>query len=81
MKKFFTILALAMASVMGWAASITVNPTTVDFGEVSIKGETLPKIGSQTITVSLSGFDKNEQGITASINKGIINSETNQNGN
>lgn len=80
MKKFFTILALAMASVMGWAASITVNPTTVDFGEVSIKGETLPKIGSQTITVSFSGFDKNDQGITASITEGIIDSETNPSG-
>lgn len=80
MKKFFTILTLAMISVTSWAVSITVNPTSVDFGEVSIKGETLPKIGSQTITVSFSGFDKNDQGITASITEGIIDSETNPSG-
>ena len=80
MKKFFLLLALAMISVTSWAASMTISPSFVDFGEVSIKGETLPKIGSQTITVSFSGFDKNDQGITASITEGIIDSETNPSG-
>ena len=37
MKKFFTILALAMVSVMGWAAvSISVNPNVIDFGTVNL---------------------------------------------
>ena len=80
MKKFFLLLALAMISVTSWAASMTISPSFVDFGTVSIKGETLPKIGSQTITVSFSGFDKNDQGITASITEGIIDSETNPSG-
>lgn len=80
MKKIFTIVVLAMISAMSWAASMTISPSFVDFGTVSIKGETLPKIGSQTITVSFSGFDKNDQGITASITEGIIDSETNPSG-
>ena len=80
MKKFFLLLTLAMISVTSWAASMTISPSFVDFGTVSIKGETLPKIGSQTITVSFSGFDKNDQGITASITEGIIDSETNPSG-
>ena len=58
MKKFFTILALAMASVMGWAASITVNPTSVDFGTVSIKGLTEVE-DSVAVTVGWSGLQEN----------------------
>ncbi len=57
MKKFFTILALAMASVMSWAASITVNPTTVDFGTVSIKGLTEVE-DSVAVTVGWSGLQE-----------------------
>ena len=35
MKKIFTILALAMISVMSWATvSITVTPNVIDFGTV-----------------------------------------------
>ena len=56
MKKFFTILALAMASVMSWAAvSITVSPNNVDFGTVSIKGKTNVE-DSVTINVTYSGL-------------------------
>ena len=56
MKKFFTILALAMISVTSWAAvSITVTPDNVDFGTVSIKGKTSVE-GSATINVTYSGL-------------------------
>lgn len=58
MKKFFTILALAMASVMGWAAvNITVSPNNVDFGTVSIKGKTNVE-DSVTINVTYSGLQQ-----------------------
>lgn len=56
MKKFFTILALAMISVTSWAAvNITVTPDNVDFGTVSIKGKTSVE-GSATINVTYSGL-------------------------
>lgn len=80
MKKIFTILALAMASVMCWAASITVNPTTVDFGEVSIKGQALPVYGSQTITVTWSGLTSEGATMYAEITDGLLDDETNPNG-
>lgn len=58
MKKFFTILTLAMISVMGWAAvSITVSPNNVDFGTVSIKGKTNVE-DSVTINVTYSGLQQ-----------------------
>lgn len=57
MKKFFTILALAMISVMSWAVSITVNPTSVDFGTVSIKGLTEVE-DSVAVTVGWSGLQE-----------------------
>lgn len=58
MKKFFTILALAMVSVMSWAAvSITVSPDNVDFGTVSIKGKTNVE-DSVTINVTYSGLQQ-----------------------
>ncbi len=58
MKKFFTILALAMISVTSWAAvSITVTPDNVDFGTVSIKGKTSVE-GSATINVTYSGLQQ-----------------------
>ena len=81
MKKFFTILALAMISVTSWAAvNITVNPTTVDFGEVSIKGQTLPVYGSQTITVTWSGLTSEGATMYAEITDGLLDDETNPNG-
>ena len=46
MKKIFTILALAMISVMCWAqVSITVSPSVIDFGTVELneKGEAEPE--------------------------------------
>lgn len=47
MKKFFSILALALLSVTTWAAaSITAPTNDVDFGEVSIKG--LSKVQGET---------------------------------
>ena len=58
MKKFFTILALAMISVTSWAAvNITVTPDNVDFGTVSIKGKTSVE-GSATINVTYSGLQQ-----------------------
>lgn len=58
MKKFFTILALAMISVTSWAAvSITVNPTSVDFGTISIKGKTEVE-DSVAVTVGWSGLQE-----------------------
>lgn len=81
MKKFFTILTLAMISVTSWAAaSITVNPTTVDFGEVSIKGQALPVTGSQTVTVTWSGLTTEGTSMWAEISEGLLDDETNPNG-
>ena len=58
MKKFFSLLTLAMISVMSWAAvSITVTPDNVDFGTVSIKGKTSVE-GSATINVTYSGLQQ-----------------------
>ena len=58
MKKFFLLLTLAMISVTSWAASITVNPTSVDFGTVSIKGLTEVE-DSVAVTVGWSGLQEN----------------------
>ena len=57
MKKFFLLLTQAMISVTSWAVSITVNPTSVDFGTVSIKGKTSVE-GSATINVTYSGLQQ-----------------------
>ncbi len=57
MKKFFLLLTLAMISVMSWAVSITVNPTSVDFGTVSIKGLTEVE-DSVAVTVGWSGLQE-----------------------
>lgn len=80
MKKIFTLAALAIISVTSWAASITVNPTTVDFGEVSIKGQALPMDGSQTITVTWSGLTSEGATMYAEITEGVLDSNTNPNG-
>lgn len=58
MKKFFLLLALTMISVTSWAVSITVNPTSVDFGTVSIKGLTEVE-DSVAVTVGWSGLQEN----------------------
>lgn len=58
MKKFFLLLALTMISVTSWAVSITVNPTSVDFGTVSIKGKTEVE-DSVAVTVGWSGLQEN----------------------
>ena len=59
MKKFFLLLTLAMISVTSWAAvNITVNPTSVDFGTVSIKGLTEVE-DSVAVTVGWSGLQEN----------------------
>ena len=58
MKKFFLLLTLAMISVTSWAAvNITVNPTSVDFGTVSIKGKTEVE-DSVAVTVGWSGLQE-----------------------
>ena len=57
MKKFFLLLTLAMISVTSWAVSITVNPTSVDFGTVSIKGLTEVE-DSVAVTVGWSGLQE-----------------------
>ena len=58
MKKIFLLLTLAMISVTSWAVSITVNPTSVDFGTVSIKGLTEVE-DSVAVTVGWSGLQEN----------------------
>ena len=56
MKKFFLFLAAcAMSIAMSAAVSITINPSHVDFGEVSIKGKTSVE-GSATFDVTYSGL-------------------------
>lgn len=80
MRKIFTLVALTVISAMSWAASITVNPTTVDFGEVSIKGQALPMYGSQTITVTWSGLTTEGTSMWAEITEGVLDDETNPNG-
>ena len=80
MRKIFTLVALTVISAMSWAASITVNPTTVDFGEVSIKGQALPMYGSQTITVTWSGLTTEGTSMWAEITEGLLDDETNPNG-
>lgn len=80
MKKIFFLAALAMSSVMSWAASINVQPTVVDFGTVSIKGQALPMHGSQTITVTWSGLTSEGATMYAEISDGVLDDETNPNG-
>ena len=53
MKKICSFLALILFSAMSFAASITVNPTSIDFGEVSIKGKSYVQ-GETTLHLSWS---------------------------
>ncbi len=78
MKKIFFLLAAMMCYIGAWAASITAP--TVDFGTVSIKGQTLPVTGSQDVTVSFSGFSNNDQDIYAEVTEGLLDDATNPNG-
>jgi len=56
MRKVFSLLTLALFSVMSWAAvNITITPNHVDFGTQSIKGKDHVE-GSVTINVSYSGL-------------------------
>lgn len=58
MRKILSFLALMTFSVMSWAAvNITVTPSNVDFGTVSIKGKTYVE-DSITINVSYSGLQQ-----------------------
>ncbi|MBO7457646.1 MAG: Ig-like domain-containing protein [Paludibacteraceae bacterium] len=58
MRKILSFLALMAFSVMSWAAvNITVTPSNVDFGTVSIKGKTYVE-DSITINVSYSGLQQ-----------------------
>ena len=56
MKKIFLALALVLFSAASWAAASITAPD-IDFGTISIKGQTLPVTGSETVivlTVSMS---------------------------
>lgn len=77
MKKILSLLALALFSVVSFAASITC--ADIDFGTVSIKGETLPKQGSTTVTVTFAGLAQ-YYSIYAYITEGLLDDATNPNG-
>ena len=80
MKKIFSLLTLTIISVMSWAASINTTPSTIDFGTVSIKGQSLPMYGSQTITVTWSGLTTEGTSMWAEISEGLLDDKTNPNG-
>lgn len=80
MKKIFFLLALAVVSVTGWAASINVQPAVVDFGTVSIKGQVVPLSGSQTVTVTWSGLTDKGTSMYAEVSEGVLDDATNPNG-
>ena len=54
MKKIFLFLAACAMSIGAFAASITASD--VDFGTVSLKGQTLPVTGSEEVHVTFSGL-------------------------
>ena len=78
MRKIFLLMAACAISVATIAASITAPD--VDFGTVSIKGETLPKYGSTTITVTWNGLSSEGVSMYAEISEGMLDDETNPNG-
>lgn len=80
MKRLLSFVALILVSAMGFAASITANPSTVDFGEVSLKGKTLPVTGSQTVTVTWSGLTTEGTSMWAEISEGALDDDTNPSG-
>lgn len=78
MKKILSFVALLLVSAMSFAASITA--ADVDFGTVSIKGKTLPVMGSQTVTVTWSGLTSEGVSMWAEISEGALDDDTNPNG-
>ena len=79
MKKIFLFMAACAMSIATYAAaSITVSD--VDFGTVSIKGQSLPLYGSTTITVTWSGLTSEGTSMYAEITEGMLDEETNPNG-
>ena len=54
MKKIFLFLAACAMSIGAFAASITASD--VDFGTISLKGQTLPVTGSEEVHVTFSGL-------------------------
>lgn len=80
MKKLYLLTALLLASAIGFAASITVSPSTVDFGSVSIKGQSLPVTGTTSVTVTWSGLTNKETSMYAEISQGALDNDTNPNG-
>ena len=80
MKKLYLLTALLLASAIGFAASITVSPSTVDFGSVSIKGQSLPVTGTTSVTVTWSGLTNQGTSMYAEISQGALDNDTNPNG-
>ena len=80
MKKLYLLTALLLASAIGFAASITVSPSTVDFGSVSIKGQSLPVTGTTSVTVTWSGLTNKGTSMYAEISQGALDNDTNPNG-
>ena len=73
---FFAALFLCAMAVN--AASITAPK--VDFGTVSIKGQSLPYSNSQTVTVSFKGLATDGYYLYAEVSEGLVDDETNPNG-
>lgn len=80
MRRLLSFVALILVSAMGFAASITTNPATVDFGELSIKGKSLPVTGSQTVMVTWSGLTTEGTSMWAEISEGALDDNTNPSG-
>lgn len=81
MKKIFTLVALAMISVMSWAeAWISVNPSPIDFGTISIKGQILPMGGEIPLVVTFGGLTTEGTSVWAEISEGELDTDTNPNG-
>lgn len=79
MKKLFSFFAALFLCAMAVnAASITAPK--VDFGTVSIKGQSLPYSNSQTVTVSFKGLATDGYYLYAEVSEGLVDDETNPNG-
>ena len=80
MKRIFFLTSVITLCMMSYAASITVSPSKVDFGSVSIKGQSLPVTGSQTVTVTWSGLSTEGATMYAEITQGLLDDATNPHG-
>lgn len=78
MKRIASFLALILFSAFAFAASITAP--TVDFGTISIKGQTLPVTDTKTVQVSFSGLATDGYYMYAEVDQGLLDDETNPNG-